>query len=243
MAVSNYTNRTRGTSQGAPMTERYFVPIVIVGVLILVLSAVALLSLRSAGEGSKAPSRSEAKPAAAYPIQTTRSTTFAPTKAGAVAAATAFESRFIVLDLESEVVARDWAGSQAAKSFEGGMAELLDERLKNFENAPFRQAKEDGKEYFAKTWPVTYRVRSFSASRAVVTIWSSNVSAIERQASPRVSWTTDTITVQREDGTWKIADYRVDPPIVPYLSGADKATSDDDFYASQKGAEQYAVAP
>lgn len=243
MAVSNYTRGSGTPGPGSNWSDRQVNPWLAFAVALVVLAALLFVLLGSGESGSTEQSKAKSSPARVYPTQTTRGGPFAPTEAGAVAAATAFETGWILVDLRSTQDALDWSDKQAASEFQLRMSQMVEERLAQAEDGALQAAKSEGETYFARTWPISYRVKEYKPDRAVVTIWSSNVAAIDRKATPRVSWTTDTVTVVREDDTWRVAGYKTEQPIVPYLSGIDKASTDEEFFEAQEGAEFYAATP
>lgn len=92
--------------------------------------------------------------------------------------------------------------------------------------------------------PLGYRIDSFTADRALVSIWDLGVVGSGASVDPQASWRTQTITLVWEDGTWKASEFKsVDGPI-PALAGRDQPSPPADLFSIVPSLTEYTrVAP
>ncbi len=232
MATRSYTTRRQSGRRRPPNRISGSAVAAGVGGLLVVV----MLVLGAAGAAKK--------PAGAKNANRGASVTGAPqSQRGAVAAATAFENAYLVVDLKDQAEGRNQILAKTAKSFQTQVSRNLDDLFARVAGNPLLVAQQEGVDHIARTWPVNYRVESYTPQKAVVTIWSCVIAGIRETAVPRISWMRDRLTMTREAGDWKLAGYRELTPLVPNLSQADKPTNDSEFYAAQEGAVFYDAVP
>lgn len=232
MTVTSYTGKRQSKGRRAH-SERSFP---LTPVLIGVGGALAVLLFASAALRSHASQSALAKH---YGPQVTSASFFAPTRQGAIAAATAFEQYYLIADLQDEVTARQKVMARTDQTFQKQMKAMLDDLFLNAADNPLVKAKATGAQYVAKTWPISFVVNAYAPNRAVVSIWSSTLAGVLSEAVPRVGYTRDRITINRVDDRWLVSNYETLPPIVPYSSAMDSTTKEKTFYKYQKGAQFY----
>lgn len=235
MSVTSYS-RSRGSSRrgrGGDGEKPWLMPALIgVGAL-----AVVLFLFNAASGGGKTAVKAPTGSAV------TGAEIYAPSKEGAAAAATAFEKLFLVADLEDAATARKAVMALVAKSGQVGVGRQLEELFGGQDENPLYSAKAAGVGYVADVVPLKYTIESFGADRASVVVWSWTLSGIEGQAMPRSAYVRDRVGLVREGGTWKVASYEQLPALVPFVSTAQKTTSEKGFYEEDEGGELYEQAP
>jgi hypothetical protein len=92
--------------------------------------------------------------------------------------------------------------------------------------------------------PLAYRVDSFAADRAVVSIWDLGVVGSGASVDPQASWRTETIALVWEGGTWKASEFKsAAGPVLP-LAGRDQPSPPADVFTVVPTLTEYThVAP
>lgn len=87
--------------------------------------------------------------------------------------------------------------------------------------------------------PVGYRVERFSPSRAVVAVWDVGVVGSGANIDPQASWRTEYVTLIRDGGMWKAAEFRSASGPTPPLAEGDRETPPADLFASVPALRTY----
>lgn len=235
MPIRSYSRSPRSRRLGLSLP----VKLVLGGVAALLLLPVVLSVLGLLG-GPKSAAITTVRH---YPPQLASRTSFAPTREGAVAAATHFEKDYLLADLRDEGTARPDLEGMATPRFRPTLSRLLDELYARVQGNPLLIAEREGTPNVAKIWPVTYTVERYDTQRAHVVIWAATLAGIKDTAAPRISWTRDRVKLVKEARAWFVDDYQALTPIVPQVSRELMPTRDPQFYAAQKGAHEYDLAP
>lgn len=236
MAVTAYTKTRSGSrSRTSANTDKpWLVPAVIgVGSLAALLFLFVAVNNPAPRAGAKAPVQAQITGLPAY----------AQTEQGAVAAATAFEKYFLVADLDEAEVARAKVMAQVAPKGKEAVGKQFEELMAAQTESPLYAAKDASGVYIADVVPLKFFVESYADTEATISIWSMTVSGIEGQAVPRVSYVRDRISLVRDANTWKVSSYAQRPAPVPYVSAAQRTTTESGFYEEMEGGELYEQAP
>lgn len=78
--------------------------------------------------------------------------------------------------------------------------------------------------------PIGYRVDSYGAHRATISIWRVGIVGSGATVDPQQSWATETVSLVWEGGGWKIAGLSSSPGPTPPLSASVAATSRGDLF-------------
>ena len=90
--------------------------------------------------------------------------------------------------------------------------------------------------------PVGYRVDRYSAHSATISIWRVGVIGSGATVDPQQSWATETVTLVRERGDWKVSGFSSSPGPTPPLPGTAAPTSRSDLFRTVPGFEEFASA-
>ena len=90
--------------------------------------------------------------------------------------------------------------------------------------------------------PVGYRVDSYSARSATISIWRVGIIRSGATVDPQQSWATETVTLVWESGRWEVAGFSSSPGPTPPLPAGVAATSRSELFRTVPGFEAFASA-
>lgn len=90
--------------------------------------------------------------------------------------------------------------------------------------------------------PVGYRIDSYSAHSATISIWRVGIIGSGTSVDPQQSWATETVTLVWESGRWKVAGFSSSPGPTPPLPAGVAATSPGELFRTIPGFEEFASA-
>jgi hypothetical protein len=207
--------------------------------------AVALVAIGVAiGSRLTAPREKVASPATVTVTSsspTPSAPTAEPTRASAVAAAAAYVSELdgsILLDsTRLRAVVNRIASAQARPSlvtaYEQAAAQARERLGLRTVPAPV---------VILRAAPVGYRVDSYSARSATISIWRVGIIGSGATVDPQQSWATETVTLVWESGRWKVAGLSSSPGPTPPLPAGVAATSRSELFRTVPGFEEVASA-
>ncbi|MGH3001670.1 MAG: hypothetical protein ACRDM1_03210 [Gaiellaceae bacterium] len=89
--------------------------------------------------------------------------------------------------------------------------------------------------------PVGYRIDSFGARSAAISIWRVGIVGSGATVQPQQSWRTERVDLVWEHGTWKVASFSSSPGPTPPLSTA-APTPSGDLFSTVPGFEEFSSA-
>lgn len=221
--VEDYTTgRARGARRGGGQNGRWWIAIVAFGLVI------GALTLIGGGGGSK---RAATPPATAPSIDQ------------AIATATAFDQRLQRVDDADEAAASDALLAMSTPQYEDELQDRLDALYERLNSTPIATAASDGDAVYARSVPVTHKVKKIDGKRVQVVIWSVSLAGVERVVSPRASWMRNAVSLEQAEGEWRVSGYEELTPLVPTALAQDQPTVERSFWKAQEGAEFYEVQP
>lgn len=193
------------------------------------LAGVALLAL-GIGVGSRISSRSErvvvqTVTGGAGPTPTDGATAYAQTRMGAVAAATNYLTAISGRTLLDPARLQDLLGRIATTKARPQLASVYATAA----NEARRRLGFDANprpSIVLRVSPVGYRVSAFTDTDATVLLWRVGLVASSAGVPPQQVWTTETVRLSWEGGTWKVADLTSSPGPTPPLIAAVTPTAD-----------------
>lgn len=90
--------------------------------------------------------------------------------------------------------------------------------------------------------PVGYRVDSYGARSATVSVWRVGVIGSGATVDPQQSWATETVSLVWEKGGWKVSGFSSSPGPTPPLPGSVAPTSRGDLFRTVQGFEEFTSA-
>jgi hypothetical protein len=207
--------------------------------------AVALVAIGVAiGSRLTAPREKVASPATVTVTSsspTPSAPTAEPTRASAVASAAAYVSELdgsILLDsTRLRAVVNRIASAQARPSlvnaYEQAAAQARERLGLRTVPAPV---------VILRAAPVGYRVDTYSARSATISIWRVGIIGSGATVDPQQSWATETVTLVWESGRWKVAGFSSSPGPTPPLPTGVAATPRGELFRTVPGLEEFASA-
>jgi hypothetical protein len=165
----------------------------------------------------------------------------APTRAKAVAAAATYVSELdgpVLLDPKHlDAVVGKIASPQARQSLVAAY-----DQASNEARARLGLGTVPPPVVILRAAPVGYRVDSYSAHSATISIWRVGVIGSGATVDPQQSWATETFTLVWESGAWKVAGLASSPGPTPPLPSSVAPSSRGDLFRSVPGFQEFASA-